>query len=231
MITKTPRWPGVLTTSKITFVAAGALTYGATSSSPPLPSGWAVGDIHIAFVAMETGGTMSTPAGWTLIASQTSASPYEYAFYRRAQSGDTAPTFTASGGGGNVFAVIAGWRNCIASGSPINVASSAWNQQATSGDVCKVTAITTQTANDMVLFALFGDGTTTTPTFSSWALGSHTPTSEFTNYRTPPPYPPGGFACAQYAQATAASTGTASVTASNEASSSMKGVLIALLTS
>ena len=182
MFIKSPRWPtaaagGPPTACNITFVALGAFGYGTTSCTPGLPAGWAAGDIHLCFVLSSTGHAPSMSADWTpLVATDSgnSSAKYPAVFWRRAVAGDTAPTVTATSGSAKLEAVIVGYRGCIASGSPIDVAGSAWTiGSGSSGYALTISGITTVTAYDMVVVANWvgaasGAGCTFTWT-SGWA--------------------------------------------------------------
>jgi hypothetical protein len=67
--------------------------------TPPLPGGWLAGDWFFAFVLFSSpAGTIATPDGWTLEFTLGDANGDLYIYSRKAQVGDTAPTFTPSGG-------------------------------------------------------------------------------------------------------------------------------------
>ncbi|MFI2664880.1 hypothetical protein [Micromonospora carbonacea] len=84
-----------------------------TSFPTALPAGWAAGDVAV-LVAHLSGSalTISTPAGWALLAgptwpAQEGSASRAYAWSRVLQAGDTAPTLTNSG------SVTGGW-SCTA---------------------------------------------------------------------------------------------------------------------
>lgn len=105
-----------------TFVAAGALAASQTGNvTPALPTGWAEDDIHIMSCMMNKACTFLAPTGWTafnptLVLNNTNQSTGW--FWRRAVTGDTAPTTSIAGGNdalGNtngIFARIYGFRGC-----------------------------------------------------------------------------------------------------------------------
>ncbi|MFF0823058.1 hypothetical protein ACFYUR_22075 [Micromonospora haikouensis] len=100
----------------VSYVAATSGTSGSatsTSFATTLPAGWAAGDVAV-LVAHLSGAalTISTPAGWTLLASitwpaQEGTASRAYAWSRTLQAGDAAPTLSNSG------SVTGGW-SCTA---------------------------------------------------------------------------------------------------------------------
>lgn len=84
--------------------------------SPALPTGWAVGDLHLLIGHFSTAaGSLATPDGWTLIKTLTASRDKNknYFYTRIARTGDTAPTLTPSGGsaGEGVFGSVVGFWN------------------------------------------------------------------------------------------------------------------------
>jgi len=74
------------------------MTTGTTSVVGTLPSGWSVGSLLLAYTSTNGNGqTITTPSGWTLISPNVNTTACKL-YARIAQAGDTAPTFTWSGG-------------------------------------------------------------------------------------------------------------------------------------
>jgi len=224
MIVKAPRWPGLSASGtpwKGKFIAAGAATQtGSGGTSVPLPTGWAVNDLLVCFGSFAASPTIAT--GWTLIAQTQVGAKYRAAWYRRAVSGDAAPTVTGAG-----IAIIGAWRGVSASASLPDAAGSAWGQNDTTGDALAVSGITTTVANDKVLF-LIVDVSGNNGTWSSWASGGGSgpaPAQEFSQYSAGPQMQ---VACADYTLATAGGTGVCSVSNSLTGYSNLRGLLVAL---
>jgi hypothetical protein len=95
----------------ITYVAAGTAATGNNASVVPgLPAGIAEGDCMIMLASIRSSGTgtVTTPTGWTALATSGNMS----IFGRIYRSGDTAPTVAFAGGaaGDDTIAQIAAWR-------------------------------------------------------------------------------------------------------------------------
>ena len=218
-------------TCNITYVGVGAAASAGsnTSMSPALPSGWAMNDIFLLIV--QSNEATATPTGWNLVKQTQASNTSEYLslFYRRAQSGDTAPT--VAGANHQIqMGCIAAWRGCIATGNPVDVASANWGQNASSGHSLQVSAITTLTAYDLVVFlGIFFEVSGGPSTYSSWTSGGPTPAADFaiTDGNLD------DFFAAQFVQATAGSTGACSVTESGGVGNyaDLNGLLVALKTS
>jgi len=97
--------------------------------TPALPSGWQPGDIHILawLVGASSAGTVGGLTGWTpLLSAGYPLNPVRQAnsnltaefWWRRAQSGDTAPTVTLTTAASGFYAAIWGFRGCISFGTP-----------------------------------------------------------------------------------------------------------------
>lgn len=95
-----------------TFVAAGAFTTVTSGSAvPPLPSGWAVGDLHVLITEQHATTAVSAPSGWTdtgVNILQTNSRMQ--VFTRYAQSGDTDPSVACGSGPDHLATRIAGFR-------------------------------------------------------------------------------------------------------------------------
>lgn len=114
-----------------TYVATGAVantTDPVTGITPALPTGWAVDDIFILTVEYDPpvagDGFLNETTGWTVIeeVKQGAGSTMLSVKWRRAESGDTAPTVTSANSQWNhLIGCISAFRGCIASGSPIDL--------------------------------------------------------------------------------------------------------------
>jgi len=105
--------------ASVTSLTAGAFTTGNNSTlAPPLPGGVAAGNMMVLKVShRNTAATVTTPTGWTRIAS--GSGHFEH-FYRAYQAGDAAPSVAFSGGsaGDSCSAQVLGWINA---GTPLHV--------------------------------------------------------------------------------------------------------------
>lgn len=103
----------------VTPLTAGAFTTGNNATlAPPLPGGVAAGNMMVLKVShRNTAATVTTPTGWTRIAS--GSGHFEH-FYRAYQAGDSAPSVAFSGGsaGDSCSAQVLGWVNA---GVPLHV--------------------------------------------------------------------------------------------------------------
>ena len=155
-----------------TFVAAGTVDSSGISVNPGLPTGHTTDDILIAFVfANRVGGspTINTPAGWTVIQSQTGGlSPFWRlsVYYKRDGGAESTPAFGGTFDG-SVARMLA-FRGCKASGSPVD--TSAKNSSA-AGTSLTFPAITSTIKNTMVVNVVGGPGPDAVGTteFSAWA--------------------------------------------------------------
>lgn len=96
----------------VTHLTPGAFTTGNNATiAPPLPGGVAAGNMMLLKVShRNTAATVTTPTGWTRIAS--GSGHFEH-FYRVYQAGDAAPSVAFSGGsaGDSCSAQVLGWIN------------------------------------------------------------------------------------------------------------------------
>lgn len=94
----------------ISYVGVGAGASGNnTSLVPPLPSGWAEGDVFVLYAtSRNTGATVNTPTGWDVLGGVGNGG----VFARTARYGDVAPTVSFAGGasGDDVLAQVAAFR-------------------------------------------------------------------------------------------------------------------------
>jgi hypothetical protein len=80
----------------VAYVGSSSANSGTTSVSPALPSGVQSGDLLIAHLAINSNGTISTPAGWTRITHVDVLGAKFAVMYKFYNSGDAQPSFTAS---------------------------------------------------------------------------------------------------------------------------------------
>jgi len=144
------------TSCKITYQAVGEATLVASGGSAVLQSGWAAGDITLCIVNANKA-ISSISSGWTQIGNLTAGNTtagYCGVWYRRMVSGDSAPVITTASGG-YFDAICAGFRGCIASGSPIDANSTDWTIGSSgSSKALAVPGITTATNYDLVVMLM-----------------------------------------------------------------------------
>lgn len=224
-LVRCPRWPAAPAETGITFVAAGAVAGSASGSiTPALPSGWNPNDIFLMFAYNYTG-TLATPSGWNLLSQVAHGSYMMSALWRRAVSGDSAPTISATGA--RQFAVIAAWRGCATSGNPVDALGDKWNNENGSvNNLLTVSAATTLRSNTDVVFAGVNVDVSALRTYSSWSSGGPTPTPRFAEHSS------AGYGCdfyaADFTESAAGSTGACNVYSSSADRTTMYGSLIAL---
>ena len=157
-----------------TYVGAGTSAYTATNGatiSPTLPSGWAENDIHILLAARsQNGATMTSLASdWTQIAalsgSNGALAQSVEVWWRRAVSGDTAPTVTFGTSTTVRGARIFGIRGCPTVGDPFATPSRSNN--AASATVSTTNITPTQPSLGLFLYA-YEDDPTAASTPTSW---------------------------------------------------------------
>jgi hypothetical protein len=145
----------------ISYVGAGtdSLVAGGTSNTPGLPAGLQDGDLMVLVYGgvswSSTANAPGTPSGWTLKASTTASTPDSRLswFYRRYQSGDSAPTLTYSGTSTDThFAQIFAYRGALASGDPTDVLGTA-SENAAATDIGPISGVTTTASGGVVLVA------------------------------------------------------------------------------
>ena len=90
-------------------VGTGTPANGTGSVSPGLPSGWAIGDLHVLVVNCKRAETLATPSGWILVGNAVPGVDNKVTvFTRKAQFGDSTPTVADPGD--HLYAVIVGLR-------------------------------------------------------------------------------------------------------------------------
>jgi len=194
--------------SSISFRSAGAVAFAASGNViPALPTGWQVNDLFICMIASRDNVNSTMPSGWTAIDSGTNNGTglRTTSFYRRAQSGDTNPTVTHSGGS-QICAGIVAYSGVITTGSPIDVVgATSVNTPASTTITFHSSGITTTTNNDLVVEL---GGTSNRATCSNYT-GTPTPTEEVDGPNRNN-YPE--VIIADFIQATAGGTGARSAT-------------------
>lgn len=89
---------------------SGSTSFGVTSIPTGLPAGVVAGDLLIVLIARLNATTLTWPAGWGILITDTANNGAFEARYKKYQTGDTAPTVTSSTG--SAFA----WRSLRISG-------------------------------------------------------------------------------------------------------------------
>jgi hypothetical protein len=132
------------------YVVASEATTGdaATSHSQAIPAGHRAGDLLIAIVGQDAGGTAIAAAGWTTIGGGTGAVSL-YAFYKWAASSSEADFSASSGTNDNWCGTIVVVRGANAT-TPINVSTRTAHSSALSW---QVGAVTTTVPKCLVLYA------------------------------------------------------------------------------
>lgn len=200
-----------------TFQAASSTPGAGTADvSPTLPADWKEGDLHL--LCVESAGTPgSAPSGWVAVADSPQDEGTNTAlevYWRRAVSGDTAPTVTDRGN--HTYAVILGYAAPYPGGDPWDVTSGGTE----TGPDTSLTAPgdTTTVANCRVVVIAARSNDASGAGFSAWANADLTSVTErFDNGTTQGDG--GGIGVADGIKATAGAFGntTATVTSSAKA--------------
>lgn len=144
------------------FVANGIVSHFANPLTPGLPSGWAIGDLLVCVVVSKSGGTATTPSGWTADVLNDGTWVLSV-FHKFAQSGETAPSITVSNA--NFSGRMCAYRNISALGTVGTVSSNA------SSDTSTTDSITTTTDGELVI-SVYATGTNRSP--ASYPSGTTT---------------------------------------------------------
>lgn len=149
------------------------------------PTGLAAGDLMVAFVTEgNSGGTPSTPSGWTLITNINDiglSGVDTYCFAKIADAGDAAAsnfTFSYSGTSTSIEAILYRITGTFASTNNIYAFASD-NAGSEVSDVFDFSpGLTPNVASSLLIFHAHGDfnGTNTSPTVSAFALETSNPT-------------------------------------------------------
>jgi hypothetical protein len=158
--------------STIAYRAAGAVLSAASGNiTPGLPAGWQANDLHILIVEQRDNVVSTVPAGWTLLnAANSGASHRASLWWKLAIAGDTAPLITHAAGN-TIIAQIIGFSG-VNTITPFDVANSFTVSAA--DKTVEAAAITTVTANAMLVFTLhIADNHTTSTVPAGWASAFH----------------------------------------------------------
>lgn len=155
-----PAWP---------YFAASSTLSGANSGTAaiPVPAGVAANDIILALIYTDPSTTTATPPDGTWTAAPGSpvtqgANQELNVYWKRATGADTGTyTFTLSGGSPWRKCIAANYKNCIASGNPINTDTTGVSGTGTAPSL----SLTTTVTNTLMVWIgfIFGGGTCATP--------------------------------------------------------------------
>lgn len=196
-----------------TLRAVGAASGNAGATTPGLPSGWQVGDIHFLFCHYkdDSGNGTAGPSGWTLLpglpVSTGANSTALKVWWRRAQSGDTAPTVIDQDQ--MQYTVIVGFHGCTAIGNPWSVVASA--SDATDDQAGSILGATTLHDDCLVITAITHGNDVATASWASWSNGDLTDFSEIHDAGSTSGTG-GGIGIATWKKATAGAYGATAVT-------------------
>ncbi len=174
----------------ITFVNVGAEATGTGAVTPALPASMSSGDICILVATTRAGGTVTITATgsvtpWTAI----TGSPVDvtlgeklYVWWGRWTSGTTGPTVTP--GSNHIEAGIGAWRNCLGSGSPIDVSET--GTETTSDTTFSFATTISTTVNGCMAIAICttGEDINTNGRFTTMTDSSLTFLAERMDYET-----------------------------------------------
>ncbi len=159
--------------------AVGAGNSGASSAVIAAPAGLASGDVEIMLAECIQTETISDPATWTAlsVSPQTGAATKLQAWYRRWNGSDGNPTL--SGVTNHVVGIRVAFKDCIASGDPIDAIAGA---TAASSTAVSFPTITTLTANCYVVNLCAAGTDTATPQSSGEANASLSGVAELADF-------------------------------------------------
>jgi hypothetical protein len=159
-----------------TYQAAGTASFTATNGvdlTPALPAGWAENDILLLLVARSDNTAITTPSGWTKLtpsgAAETNTSAQIVSVYwKRATSGETAPTVTAGTGtvvrGARIFAI----RGCPTGSDPFVGSSRSNNAASATVSTVSMTPSENDTLN--IFLVAYEDDPNSYAQPSGWSL-------------------------------------------------------------
>ena len=159
-----------------TYQAAGTASFTATNGAdltPALPAGWAENDILLLLVARSDNTAITTPSGWTKLtpsgAAETNTSAQIVSVYwKRATSGETAPTVTAGTGtvvrGARIFAI----RGCPTGSDPFVGSSRSNNAASATVSTVSMTPSENDTLN--IFLVAYEDDPNSYAQPSGWSL-------------------------------------------------------------
>lgn len=142
------------TGSSASYVSIGTASSGTGNVTPGMPAGWAVDD-NLWLICETANETVTAPTGWTSVtnspqgtgtAGGTGATAMSV-FWRRAETGDTAPTITDPGD--HCIAQIVATRGGVTSGAPYDVTAGA--VESSDIDPGEMPAVTTTVDGEIVL--------------------------------------------------------------------------------
>jgi hypothetical protein len=199
--------------STITFVNVGAEATGTGAVTPALPASMVSGDICILVATTIAGGTVTITATgsittWTAL----TGSPIDvtlgeklYVWWGRWTSGTTGPTVTP--GSDHIESGIGAWRNCISSGSPIDVSETGTETTSDTSFSFATTISTTVNGAMCLCICTTGQDSNTNGKFTTMTDSSLTSLAERIDYCTSSGGG-GGFALDEGYKATAGAVGT-----------------------
>lgn len=133
----------------------------ATSASITLPSGYASGDLLLAFLSI-SGGTATTPSGWTLQSSEAVDAGFAYV-YSRVSNGTEGTALTVSLSTSTQWTTLALAYSGTSTSAPINALGAANTATAVASPVsAAVSSITTSVANTLLLYVVAPGGSKST---------------------------------------------------------------------
>lgn len=153
----------------ISFVGASGANFAAFTgaASPGEPPGSQDDDILLNFIVTDTNHntTGTPPTGWTKIAEIDSGTDTTMSVFWKRRSGAESNTWSSIFDANETGrAVTVGYRGCVASGDPLDVAAVTGTESGTAWDTGAITPVT----NDCMLVAAFGCDPNSDPYMFAW---------------------------------------------------------------
>ena len=198
----------------------GSAAAGAASVNVSWPSPHQADDIGI--LVIESGTTLSTPSGWTLVDSAISLGGLlssTYVFWKRAASSSESTVNTGfPAGADHVVARIYGFRGCLTTSSPILTSAAATRA---TGTTWSAPSITTTTASEFVVWCAGRDNdSSSTSSFGTPTNANLISPTELVESGTISGHG-GGFTVGYGVKTTAGATGTTTGTVTSSAGASV----------
>jgi hypothetical protein len=184
-----------------------------TTTSLPVPTGVAAGDVVLVHMYLEATSAVTPPAGFTEVTFATSPTTtgtvsIQRVFWKRATGADTG-TYDFTHASAWTNATASRWTGCAAPGTPFEVATGA--QRSTTGTTAPTVSATTTGANEVLVYGL-----------TNRTTADYTPPTGFTEI-----YDGGELETAYQTQASAGATG--SVSGTSTVAAVQTSTLLALL--